>query len=67
MAFMLRHILTQLGVYTRLPIKQAVISASALSLLYPSEPIPGYSREMRAILLIARLDRLARNVAFMPI
>jgi 5-methyltetrahydropteroyltriglutamate--homocysteine methyltransferase len=31
--------------YTRLPIKQAVISASALSLLYPSEPIYGYSRE----------------------
>jgi 5-methyltetrahydropteroyltriglutamate--homocysteine methyltransferase len=31
--------------YTRLPIKQAVISASALSLLYPSEPIPNYSRE----------------------
>lgn len=30
---------------TQLPIKQAVISASALSLLYPSEPIPGYSRE----------------------
>lgn len=31
--------------YTNLPIKQAVISASALSLLYPSEPIPGYSRD----------------------
>jgi len=31
--------------YTRLPIKQAVISASALSLLYPSEPIHDYSRE----------------------
>ena len=31
--------------YTKLPIKQAVISASALSLLYPSEPIPGYSRD----------------------
>src|ERR1700733_9127599 len=30
---------------TGLPIKQAVISASALSLLYPSEPIAGYSRE----------------------
>lgn len=26
-------------------IKQAVIAASAISLLYPSEPIPGYSRE----------------------
>lgn len=31
--------------YTKLPIKQAVISASALSLLYPAEPILGYSRE----------------------
>src|ERR1039458_5234917 len=31
--------------YTKLPIKQAVISASALSLLYPSEPISGFSRE----------------------
>jgi 5-methyltetrahydropteroyltriglutamate--homocysteine methyltransferase len=30
---------------TDLPIKQAVISTSALSLLYPSEPIAGYSRE----------------------
>jgi 5-methyltetrahydropteroyltriglutamate--homocysteine methyltransferase len=31
--------------YTRTPVKQAVISASALSLLYPQEAIPGYSRE----------------------
>jgi 5-methyltetrahydropteroyltriglutamate--homocysteine methyltransferase len=31
--------------YTRLPLKQAVISASALSLLYPQTGIPGYSRE----------------------
>lgn len=30
---------------TRLPVKQAVISASALSLLYPAEGINGYSRE----------------------
>ena len=30
---------------TALPLKQAVISASALSLLYPSRDIPGYSRE----------------------
>jgi len=27
------------------PVKQAVISASAMSLLYPSDPIPGYDRE----------------------
>jgi 5-methyltetrahydropteroyltriglutamate--homocysteine methyltransferase len=31
--------------FTQRPIKQAVISASALSLLYPSKEIPGYSRE----------------------
>ncbi|MEP7012178.1 MAG: cobalamin-independent methionine synthase II family protein [Acidobacteriota bacterium] len=31
--------------YTRLPLKQAVISPSALSLMYPSEEIPGYPRE----------------------
>ncbi|MGO4885563.1 MAG: cobalamin-independent methionine synthase II family protein [Bryobacteraceae bacterium] len=30
---------------TALPVKQAVISASALSLLYPAAAIPGYSRE----------------------
>jgi 5-methyltetrahydropteroyltriglutamate--homocysteine methyltransferase len=31
--------------HARLPVKQAVISASALSLLYPQEGVPGYSRE----------------------
>jgi len=31
--------------YTRTPLKQAVISASALSLLYPQEGIEGYSKE----------------------
>ena len=31
--------------YTRLPVKQAVISPSALSLLYPEQGIHGYSRE----------------------
>ena len=30
--------------HTARPIKQAVVSASALSLLYPDEPIDGYSR-----------------------
>jgi 5-methyltetrahydropteroyltriglutamate--homocysteine methyltransferase len=29
---------------TKLPVKQAVISASALSLLYPQEELPGYGR-----------------------
>src|SRR5688572_17193889 len=31
--------------YTNMPLKQAVISPSALSLMYPSEDIPGYSRQ----------------------
>jgi 5-methyltetrahydropteroyltriglutamate--homocysteine methyltransferase len=31
--------------FTSRPVKQAVISASALSLLYPADGIPGYSRE----------------------
>jgi 5-methyltetrahydropteroyltriglutamate--homocysteine methyltransferase len=31
--------------YTRVPLKQAVISPSALSLMYPVEDIPGYSRQ----------------------
>jgi 5-methyltetrahydropteroyltriglutamate--homocysteine methyltransferase len=30
--------------HTRLPVKQAVISASALSLLYPQDGLPGYAR-----------------------
>jgi 5-methyltetrahydropteroyltriglutamate--homocysteine methyltransferase len=33
------------GRYARRPLKQAVISASALSLMYPAEALPGYSRE----------------------
>jgi 5-methyltetrahydropteroyltriglutamate--homocysteine methyltransferase len=31
--------------YSHVPLKQAVISPSALSLMYPDEGIPGYSRE----------------------
>ena len=31
--------------YAHVPVKQAVISASALSLMYPANEIPGYSRE----------------------
>jgi len=31
--------------YAHKPLKQAVISPSALSLMYPAEPLPGYSRE----------------------
>jgi 5-methyltetrahydropteroyltriglutamate--homocysteine methyltransferase len=32
--------------HARVPVKQAVISASALSLLYPGAGIPGYSRDV---------------------
>jgi 5-methyltetrahydropteroyltriglutamate--homocysteine methyltransferase len=31
--------------YSRMPVKQAVISPSALSLMYPANGVPGYSRE----------------------
>jgi len=31
--------------YAKVPFKQAVISASAMSLLYPADGIPGYARE----------------------
>jgi 5-methyltetrahydropteroyltriglutamate--homocysteine methyltransferase len=31
--------------HTRVPVKQAVISPSALSLMYPADGLPGYSRE----------------------
>ncbi len=40
--------------HARVPVKQAVISASALSLLYPQDGIPGYSRD-------AFLDDLLRE------
>ena len=31
--------------YAHVPVKQAIISPSALSLMYPAEKLPGYSRE----------------------
>jgi len=37
---------------TKLPVKQAVISVSAISLLYPSEGIPGYTQEQFIIDLL---------------
>jgi 5-methyltetrahydropteroyltriglutamate--homocysteine methyltransferase len=37
--------LDQALTYAHRPLKQAVISPSALSLMYPADPIPGYSRE----------------------
>lgn len=47
--------------YTRLPIKQAVISPSALSLLYPVEPLPDYSREQFIRDLLTEHEREIRR------
>ena len=33
--------------YAHVPVKQAVISPSALSLMYPAENLPGYPRRLR--------------------
>ncbi|MGH8895715.1 MAG: cobalamin-independent methionine synthase II family protein [Egibacteraceae bacterium] len=38
------HYLDEARTYARVPVKQAVIAPSALSLLYPAEGIEGYSR-----------------------
>ncbi len=46
---------------TNRPIKQAVISASALSLLYPQEGIPSYSREQFLEDLIAEAEKDIRG------
>src|SRR3989449_11043209 len=42
--------------YAHVPLKQAVISASALSLLYPLGRLPGYSREQYLDALIAEQE-----------
>lgn len=47
--------------YTKRPLKQAVISASALSLLYPQEGLPGYSREAFLADLIEEAKRDIRE------
>ena len=47
--------------HTRLPIKQAVISASALSLLYPPEGLPGYDRDAFLADLVAEAERDIRS------
>jgi 5-methyltetrahydropteroyltriglutamate--homocysteine methyltransferase len=39
------HYLTSAMRYAHVPVKQAVISPSALSLMYPAKEIPGYSRD----------------------
>lgn len=46
---------------TTLPLKQAVISASALSLLYPAESIDGYSRDQFINDLINEAEADIRN------
>lgn len=47
--------------YARRPVKQAVISPSALSLMYPPEPIPGYSREQFLDDLLREHEREVRR------
>ena len=54
--------------HARVPVKQAVISASALSLLYPQDGIPGYSRDAFLADLLREAERdirqcLARGAA----
>ena len=46
--------------HTRLPVKQAVISPSALSLMYPAESIQGYSRDQFIEDLLAEHEREIR-------
>jgi 5-methyltetrahydropteroyltriglutamate--homocysteine methyltransferase len=47
--------------HARAPVKQAVISASALSLLYPQTGIPGYSREAFLADLLLEAERDIRK------
>src|SRR5205807_107663 len=48
--------------HARVPVKQAVISASALSLLYPQEGIPGYSRDAFVADLLREAERDIRII-----
>jgi 5-methyltetrahydropteroyltriglutamate--homocysteine methyltransferase len=47
--------------YARRPLKQAVISPSALSLMYPADGIPGYPREQFISDLLAEHEREIRR------
>ena len=47
--------------YAHRPVKQAVISPSALSLMYPPEAIPGYSREQFITDLLREHETEVRN------
>lgn len=48
--------------YARKPVKQAVISPSALSLMYPAEEIPGYPREQFIEDLLQEHETEVRNL-----
>jgi len=50
--------------YAHVPLKQAVISASALSLLYPQGRLPGYSREQYLDALIAEQEGEMRRCLY---
>lgn len=59
-----RHADTYLDVaqrYAHRPVKQAVISPSALSLMYPAEGIPGYTRDKFIDDLLAEHEREIRR------
>jgi 5-methyltetrahydropteroyltriglutamate--homocysteine methyltransferase len=47
--------------YAHVPVKQAVISPSALSLMYPAEGLPNYSREQFIDDLLAEHEKEVRN------
>lgn len=47
--------------YAKVPVKQAVISPSALSLMYPPEEIPGYPRGQFIDDLLSEHEREVRN------
>jgi 5-methyltetrahydropteroyltriglutamate--homocysteine methyltransferase len=47
--------------YAHMPVKQAVISPSALSLMYPADEIPGYSREQFIDDLLGEHETEVRN------
>jgi len=46
--------------WTRTPVKQAVIAPSAVSLLYPAEPLPDYPRERFIEAVVAEHEREVR-------
>jgi 5-methyltetrahydropteroyltriglutamate--homocysteine methyltransferase len=54
------YLATAMG-HTNRPVKQAVISPSALSLMYPPEEIPGYPREQFILDLLHEHETEVRN------